>query len=610
MTMAVWRCRNHAERLRLLDMSTRLRPAKRWSMGLLVIAALVALPSFGWAMEVPLVVAAAVLAGSQQLVARVRRPEDVLAAVWLCALIAIVAAIGLAHGPRYYTLYILLVPTLLAAPVFPPRVAAFGGAITIAAMVIAAFAFMPGAVLAAPPVLVDPAAITIVIGLLAVRTLEVERASRDATVLDPLTGLLNRGALQSRAVELHRVGTDGEQIAVIVGDIDRFKSINDDHGHAAGDEVLVEVARRLERVAAAQGAVYRFWGKEFVVLVEGGGAASALGLAEDMRAAVAAAPIAGRAITLSLGVSISTKEVCGFTPLFSAADRALYRAKAAGRNCVRAFPPEEGEEETVAAALDRRAAMLDPPPDDAPRAAAGVRRRHAASAAPKASATGGRGADAVAREERGSLILPTVADRQHMLAIVYRTREISKAIEPVVGVALLASVPWFGWYLLVPIVLTVSVLQVILFRVAPRSARPEYPINAGLLLVTLGTGASIVLCEHDALFALPFFVILMFSNSAGLPARGATALALVIGAIMCATALLVDARAVEQLPSIVVFPLTLLGLVTYFGFAIGRMTFDQRELLDDRPPHRRVLPAPPCASTSAIWSDATPSARS
>ncbi len=566
--MLVWRCRNHAERLRLLDMSVRLRPATRWSALAMAIVAAIALPAYGWAMELPLALAAMALAVSQPLLDHVRRPEDVLAGVWLFALLAIVAAIGLAGGPRIYTLSILLLPTLLAAPVFPGRVVAFGAAATVAAMAGAAFMFMPAAVASLPPVLIIPAAITAVIAMLAVRTLEAELASREAAVIDPLTGLLNRSALQSRVAELPRPGPARPALAVIVAEVDHFKAIDHAHGHATGDAVLVEVARRLQRVVATNGALHRFGGEAFVVLLEGSGAAAAPALAERMRSAIVSDPLAGRVVTMSLGVSCLAEEVAGYPSLFAAADRALYRAKAAGRDCVRTLRPGDAVagRGMDATPLDRRSRAIDP-----------ARANGRVSDAP---ADGGDATHVVAtpRRDRGSLILPTVADRRHMLEIVARTRETGKLANPILVLALLAGVPWLGWRLLIPIVLSAGTLQLILSRAVPRVERPEYPLVAGLVLVVLATGAAFLVADRTPLFALPLFTILMFSSAAGLPARSAAVLGVFTGAVMCIVAVLLDASAVAQTPSILAFPLALLASMAIYGHAIVRTTFDRREL--------------------------------
>ena len=140
-----WLCRDEAERARLLDMSARLRTAKRWSIALLAIAALVSIPVYGWAMQVPFVVAGVAVAVGELAMARTRRPERSSAAVFLIAQSSIVLAIALANGPRIYALPIFVFPALVVAPQLPRRVVAVGAGLTVLAMVGTALAFMPSA---------------------------------------------------------------------------------------------------------------------------------------------------------------------------------------------------------------------------------------------------------------------------------------------------------------------------------------------------------------------------------------------------------------------------------------------------------------------------------
>ena len=556
-------CRDAAERLRLLDMTRRLRPARLRSFALLGIAAIVAVPVYGWSVLAVGVASMAVLLTLPALAERVRRPEYVLAGAWLLGQLAIFLAIAVAQGPREYTFAVLVVPMLIGASVFPRRVVAWAAVSTAVMMIVAAFAFMPSAVEATPPVLVFPLTLLIVITMLAARTLDAEADSRAATVVDQLTGLLNRTALQSRATELthHLASVEDARVAVIVADVDHFKTINDDHGHAAGDAVLVEVARRLDLVVAQNGTLYRFGGEEFVVLLEGGAASAAAALAERMRVTVSREPILERPVRLSLGVASSGAQVRDYAPLFAGADRALYRAKASGRNRVEVCEPQDLLRAGVTAASDA------PTPRD----------RRLSPVAPRAglaaAAAGGREREDGGRAPR-SLIIRTAAEREHLLDIVERANKISRVANPLVFLALASAVPWFGWWPLVPVVVAVAVLEAVALFLAPHSRRPEYPIVAALAVVAVGTCLAMLLADPAPLFALPFLSILMFSTAAGLPARAAAGFALFSAALMTATALLMNASAVAHNPSILVFPLALLGAVSFFGYAIGQATVD------------------------------------
>ena len=157
--------------------------------------------------------------------------------------------------------------------------------------------------------------------------------------------MLNRAALINRTAEIeHQSRLSGEPVAVIVADLDRFKLINDNHGHPTGDPVLQEVAYRLRKELRAYDLAYRLGGEEFVVLLLGGTPAVATATAERLREAIAAEPIAELDITLSLGVAASasgTRFV--WDEVFARADAALYRAKADGRDRVVTDAPERLE---------------------------------------------------------------------------------------------------------------------------------------------------------------------------------------------------------------------------------------------------------------------------
>jgi len=164
---------------------------------------------------------------------------------------------------------------------------------------------------------------------------------------DPLTGLANRGLLMDQLGQaLTRSGRRPGSVAVLFLDLDRFKVVNDSLGHAVGDDLLVEVARRLEGVMRTADTVARIGGDEFVVLVEDVVRVDeALALARRLRAAIAAPIVvaAGQRVVLtaSVGIAVSTDGADGVaaTPssLLWDADIAMYRAKDSGRDSVCVF---------------------------------------------------------------------------------------------------------------------------------------------------------------------------------------------------------------------------------------------------------------------------------
>jgi diguanylate cyclase (GGDEF)-like protein len=154
-----------------------------------------------------------------------------------------------------------------------------------------------------------------------------ERMSRT----DPLTGLFNRRAF-TEAVHALRA-----PYVMAVIDIDRFKSINDTHGHSAGDKVLIEVAEELRLAFGGGALVARLGGEEFGVVMPDRGRAAALDVMDRARSAMERRvfQVAGGQITVtfSAGVSGAGGEQ-GYSGLLNDADKALYLAKAAGRNRV------------------------------------------------------------------------------------------------------------------------------------------------------------------------------------------------------------------------------------------------------------------------------------
>ncbi len=163
---------------------------------------------------------------------------------------------------------------------------------------------------------------------------------RDLRV-DALTGVLNRRSLEA-AIHTHLSAR--ERFAVLFGDIDHFKSINDRFGHDVGDTVLKAVAEMLKQGIRPGDAVGRYGGEEFVLVISGAGPESARLVAERHRKTIEGIDFSGvgpKQVTLSIGVAVFEPETTdeGLEDLLRRADLALYQAKAAGRNCVVMAPP-------------------------------------------------------------------------------------------------------------------------------------------------------------------------------------------------------------------------------------------------------------------------------
>jgi two-component system cell cycle response regulator len=155
---------------------------------------------------------------------------------------------------------------------------------------------------------------------------------------DNLTGISNRGVIMDNVRrERSRQDRGALVFSIILADIDHFKYVNDAYGHLAGDAVLVEVASRMVNSIRPYDSVGRYGGEEFLILAPSSDETGAIGLAERIRVAVEAKPfiVAGKriSVTASFGVAASAPgRLLEVQQLVRAADDALYRAKAHGRN--------------------------------------------------------------------------------------------------------------------------------------------------------------------------------------------------------------------------------------------------------------------------------------
>ena len=173
-------------------------------------------------------------------------------------------------------------------------------------------------------------------------TLLVEETQRAATT-DPLTGLMNRRAfLAALDVEQSRSERHGYPMSLLMLDVDHFKSINDEYGHAMGDQVLVAYGRLLAQQARKTDIVGRWGGEEFVIVLSGANEAGARLVGERIRRAVeqtAALGDGNRRVSATISIGIACLEVNDtLDGLIERADQAMYRAKASGRNRVVVAP--------------------------------------------------------------------------------------------------------------------------------------------------------------------------------------------------------------------------------------------------------------------------------
>lgn len=171
---------------------------------------------------------------------------------------------------------------------------------------------------------------------------EIEEVNRRART-DALTGLWNRRHFDEHLKsEATRTDRSGSPCSLVLVDIDHFKQVNDTYGHEAGDAVLRQVAKVLSEAVRQMDICARYGGEEMAILLPQTGVAGAAEMAERVRAAIAARTMrygqSSIQVTASFGVASFPETVAQGDGLFPAADKALYAAKSAGRNCVKVAP--------------------------------------------------------------------------------------------------------------------------------------------------------------------------------------------------------------------------------------------------------------------------------
>ena len=170
------------------------------------------------------------------------------------------------------------------------------------------------------------------------------RQQQEIINIDPLTGIRNRRAILSTASSTLARSTDrAGQLSLLMIDADHFKQINDQFGHLAGDDVLRQLSQVLRTSIRATDIVGRYGDEEFLVLMPDTRPDGALRVAEKLRQAVADQITQPAPVTISIGIATASDHDGTLDHTLGRADRALYAAKAAGRNCVKVAPDEPAQ---------------------------------------------------------------------------------------------------------------------------------------------------------------------------------------------------------------------------------------------------------------------------
>jgi diguanylate cyclase (GGDEF)-like protein len=184
-------------------------------------------------------------------------------------------------------------------------------------------------------------------GLMAVLVIAADMAARMERLAetDTLTGLLNRRGIERAAkAAMARCRAGGQVLTVVIADLDLFKMINDQHGHAIGDLALQRFSAYLRTATPDPELLVRLGGEEFVLMLENTPERQGIPLVEQIRAGVAGIPIADLGVasfTSSFGMAEMLPGDRTLVDMLARADSALYAAKSAGRDRVYAFPPRE-----------------------------------------------------------------------------------------------------------------------------------------------------------------------------------------------------------------------------------------------------------------------------
>src|SRR5882724_10078384 len=177
------------------------------------------------------------------------------------------------------------------------------------------------------------------------RLVEAREEMRFRATHDGLTALWNRGVIMDLlGRELARSRREQVCTAILICDLDHFKSVNDTYGHSAGDDVLRETAKRLVASVRSYDFVGRYGGEEFLVVLNNCNPAFAFARAEEIRKSISQrlVPTTSGLVPLTMSLGLLLSQEWGFLPveeLLREADGALYAAKAAGRNCVKIASP-------------------------------------------------------------------------------------------------------------------------------------------------------------------------------------------------------------------------------------------------------------------------------
>ena len=347
-----WLCPTPFDRTRLLDMEARLSRARALMYGAIAAGLVLCGPSLGWWIFAPLAVAVLAYLLLQPRITTSERPEFVVGATVLVAQLCIGMGIALTGGPTSPAIPLLLLSIVTLPARFPSRGVQAGVASTLLILCITTLGVDSHAFFAHPQPVIIAVAALIGLSVFSDGLMRAEVEQRSTSGQDALTGLLNRKSLMAHFAEVAKQAEmTGRSVCMVLMDIDHFKAVNDEHGHARGDAVLRDAADLMRAHLRSFELVYRVGGEEFLVLMPGVDRQGGRVVAERLREALERSRCGELAVTASFGVAMATGNAVRFESLFDAADKALYRAKDEGRNQV-VLAPELRPQLTLAPESD------------------------------------------------------------------------------------------------------------------------------------------------------------------------------------------------------------------------------------------------------------------
>lgn len=333
MASPTWLCPTEFHRVRLLQMERDLAGARLLMYASLGIGLAVLIPWIDAWPALLLVIPFGYYAVVRRGLETSSRPEYVIMSTIVVANLTIACGVALSGGPQSPAVILFLLPVITLPARFGRAGVVVGLVMSLGCLVASTAGADPGGFAEQPSHVVATFAALVGLAAFADGLMRAEVTQRTHAVVDELTGIPNRMAFAARVAELRSADLGDSMLAVAVFDLDRFKTVNDTHGHGRGDEVLRAAAAVLRDTVRVTDAVYRIGGEEFVVFMPGASREVALRAAERVRVAMERARPGGLDVTTSVGVACGA-EAYDVDSLLAAADSALYAAKSAGRNRV------------------------------------------------------------------------------------------------------------------------------------------------------------------------------------------------------------------------------------------------------------------------------------